>query len=281
MSFTRRFLIILLLLPFADCRAAELQQLTGKTVTLETPAGVRFGLWGKDVSYPAPTLFIFSASIPEALNDPYFRQCGNALAEQGYLCVSLDLPGHGQRARRNTPGLMTWRYHSDQSTDFVAPFTDDVSKVLDHLIKAGYTDPDRIAACGTSRGGFMAIHAAAAEPRIKATAAFAPVTNLKTLREFHGAENSDHIDSLSVNSLAEKLSGRSLWLVIGDRDERVGTDDTIEFARLTTAASLKKKQPADVTLLVLPEIKGHTTPAGSPAIAADWIQQRLNTNVTR
>jgi len=255
---------------------SDLPQLNGEVVTLSTPTGVRFGIWGTKVRYPAPTLFVFSSTIEESLGNPYYRQCGNALAEQEFLCVSLDLPGHGLEQHTDEPeGIAAWRFRSDQAEDFVAPFTRQVQNAVDYLIEAGYTDPDRIAACGTSRGGFMALQATAAEPRIRATAAFAPVTNLAKLREYYGATNQYQIKTLSLYSKAEQLAGRSLWLIIGDRDQRVGTDDTIAFARRVSALSLDQSKPADVTLIVQPEPKGHTTPAGSPALAAKWIAEKL------
>ena len=68
--------------------------------------------------------------------------------------------------------------------DFVAEFNNRLSKVLDHLIKQGISDPEKIAACGTSRGGFLALHAAIHDPRVKCVAGFAPVTDLSVLREF-------------------------------------------------------------------------------------------------
>ena len=248
----------------------------GNILVRQTPDGIRFGLWGTKVSYPAPTLFVFSATIDESLGDAYYRQCGNALAEQGFLCVSLDLPGHGLDQRNDEPcGLAAWRVRSDRGEDFVTPFTKQTRQVLDCLIQAGYTDPERVAACGTSRGGFMALHLTAVEPRIRATAAFAPVTALAVLREFHGVTNTDHVETLSLLSRAGVLDGRSLWLIIGDRDERVGTDDTIAFARRVTELSLARKKTSDVTLIVQPEPKGHTTPAGAPALAAAWIVEKL------
>ena len=248
----------------------------GEVVKMKTPDGVRFGIWGTKVIYPAPTLLVFSATIDESLGDPYYRQCGNALAEQGFLCVSLDLPGHGLDHRDDEPEeLASWRFRSDHGEDFVTPFTERVRGVLDYLIRAGYTDPERIAACGTSRGGFMALQVAAVEPRIRATATFAPVTALGALREFEGATNTDHVEALSLHARAGTLAGRAVWLVIGDRDERVGTDEAIEFARQVTTLSLAQGTPPDVTLIVQPEPKGHTTPAGSPERAAAWITERL------
>jgi hypothetical protein len=121
----------------------------------------------------------------------------------------------------------------------------------------------------------MALHLTAVEPRIRATVACAPVTALGTLREFHGTTNTDRVNALSLYGRAGELAGRSLWLVIGDRDERVGTDDAVAFARQVTALSLAPGKTADVTLVVQPEPKGHTTPAGSPELAAAWILEKL------
>ena len=250
--------------------------LNGEVVTAKTADGIEYGLWGTKATYPAPTLFIFASDIHATLDNPYYRQCGELLAAQGYLCVSLDLPGHGAEQREGEPGgLGTWRTRSDAGEDFIAPFTVRVRAVLDHLIITSAADPARIAACGTSRGGFMALRVAAADPRIKATAAFAPVTNLMALREFNGATNTDHVAKLSLSAHADSLAGRSLWLIIGDRDERVSTDDCIAFARRVTAVSLEKTQSADTALLVLPEPKGHTTPQSAPELAAAWIAERL------
>ncbi len=223
---------------YAENNASTLPVLSGDVVTLNTPEGIRVGLWGTKVTYPAPTVFVFSATIEESLGDAYFRQSGNQLADQGYLCVSLDLPGHGTDHRVDEPeNLDAWRYRSDQGEDFVAPFVSQARQVLDYLIEAGYSDPTRIVAIGTSRGGFMALQVAAVDARIRATAAYAPVTNLMALRHFDGAPNEEFVAGLSLYGRAEGLAGRSLWLIIGP--------------------------------------KGHTTPAGAPEKAAAWIAERL------
>lgn len=259
-----------------EAQEPTLPALHGEVVTAKTNDGIEYGLWGTKVTYPAPTLFIFASDIKGTLDNPYFRQCGDALAAQGFLCVSLDLPGHGADQRDGEPGALgTWRTRSDAGEDFIAPFTARVRAVLDHLIATGASDPARIAACGTSRGGFMALQVAAADPRIKAVAAFAPVTNLMALREFGGAQNTEHVATLSLLANAEKFAGRAVWVIIGDRDDRVSTDDAVAFARRATAVSLEKTQAADVTLLVIPEPKGHTTPKGAPELAAAWIAERL------
>jgi hypothetical protein len=106
-------------------------------------------------------------------------------------------------------------------------------------------------------------------------AAYAPVTDLAVLREFRGAENSALVQSLALIRQVEKLAGRAVWIVIGDRDERVGSDDAIALARRITKAALAQGRDSRVDLHVVAEPCGHTTPAGAAAQSADWIRKQL------
>jgi len=54
---------------------------------------------------------------------------------------------------------------------------------------------------------------------------------LGKLREFKGLEENLAIKNLSIQSQVDRLFGRPVWLIIGDRDERVSTDATIALAR--------------------------------------------------
>ncbi|MFZ9682493.1 MAG: alpha/beta hydrolase family protein [Cephaloticoccus sp.] len=239
----------------------------------ETPSGVRYGLWGREPAAPAPLLIILSASIEESLGEDYFRQCGTALAQDsGYVCVSIDLPAHGPQQRADERrGLDGWRDRVDRGEDFVAENNARLHAVVDHLVATGVADANRIAACGTSRGGFMAMHYAAADPRVRCVAAFAPVTDLVALREFAGAETGPLVAKLALRERAADLAARSLWVIIGDRDVRVDTDAAIALVRAVTAAALAAGVNPQAEIHVLPEPKGHTTPAGAPAAAAAWI----------
>ncbi|MFO0917636.1 MAG: alpha/beta fold hydrolase [Planctomycetaceae bacterium] len=242
-----------------------------------TASGVRYGIWPEKPMQPAPTLFIFSGALEDTLKSEYFRQAGNVLAKQGYLCVSIDLPCHGQDVRAEEPdGLAGWRHRLEQGDDFVAHATSRFRQVLDELIALKLADPDRIAACGTSRGGYMAVQFAAADPRIKCVAAFAPVTELTALREFSKFPQQERTNSLSLKSRAGQLAGRAVWVIIGDRDDRVSTEEAIAFCRAVTAESLERKRPALVDLHVVSEPKGHTTPSGAAELAAAWIDRQLS-----
>ena len=244
--------------------------------TFETATGVRFGIWGEKPANPAPTLVILASTIEGTLGDPYYRRAGNILGEQGYLCVSIDLPCHGtQQVSGEPPQLEGWRHRCEKGEDFVAQFNQRLSQVLDHLIAQGYSDVQKIGICGTSRGGFLALHFAAHDPRVGCVVAYAPVTDPVALREFHGAGSNALVQSLDVRKQAGKLAGRPVWLIIGDQDERVGTDLTIDLARQISKSALAQKLTSQVDLHVIAEPRGHTTPDGAVEDSAQWILSRF------
>ena len=242
-----------------------------------TPGGIEFGTWGEPKrKQPAPTLIVLATTIKNTLGSAYYRHCGNQLAKRGFVCVSIDLPCHGNQQIEGEPeGLMGWSHRATRDSDFVAEFNQRLSKVLDHLIEQGVSDPRKIAVCGTSRGGFLALHAAIHDPRVKYVAAFAPVTNLSVLREFNPTRDNSLVKKLNLTDRAKDLAGRRVWIVIGDQDERVGTDDAIQLARNISRESRKQKLPSRVSLHVLPEPRGHTIPDGADSLAADWILQHF------
>src|SRR5207249_1758397 len=125
-------------------------------------------------------------------------------------------------------------------------------------------------ASGTSRGGFIAMHFAATDPRVRCVAAFAPVTNLLTLREFAGMEQHPATTSLALIHHAEKLADKAVWIIIGNKDERVGTDHAIALTRKIVAAWTHPERPANIELHVLPSM-GHGLPANAYDEAAAWL----------
>lgn len=255
----------------------EKSEPTPPVIPLTTDSGVRFAVWPRVPDKPTPTLFVLASTTELTLGTPVYRQAANTLGPEGFLCVAVDLPCHGtQHAADEPEGLAGWRHRCDAGQDPMAELCGRLSSVLDHLIRTGRTDPEKIAVCGTSRGGFSALHFAAADSRVRCVAAWAPVTELTVLQEFHGAENNTLVQQLSAKNLADKLAGKAVWIIIGDRDLRVGTDDCIHFARQVTQAALLRKLSPQVHLHVIPEPKGHTTPQGGPELAAAWIREQLN-----
>jgi dienelactone hydrolase len=262
----------------ASARAAE--TVDSPFVRHKTPDGIEYGTWGDPGTKPAPTLFMLAGTIESTLEKPYFRQCGNELASLGYLVVSIDLPCHGNQSTEGEPaGLGGWSHRVGKNEDFVADSNARLSKVLDHLIMTGLNDPNRVVAGGTSRGGFLAIHFAAYDSRVKCAAGFAPVTDLAALSEFRSRQEHLLVKKLSLANQAEKLTERPVWIVIGDRDERVGTEHAIELASRLSAVAKERNVASNVELHIMSEPRGHTTPRGSSRLAADWIHRHLSQGV--
>jgi len=246
---------------------------------LQTPGGVRFGLSGARPARPAPLLLVFSSTLEQALGQAPHNRTGSALAGRGWLSASLDLPCHGRQRRPDEPeGLRGWRSRVDRREDLLKGFIAHVAEVLDYLIDDRYADPRRIAACGTSRGAFAALHLAASEKRIRCVAVFSPVTELRALREFHGMARPEAAGRMALIHAADALAGRPVFVCIGDQDPRVGTDHAIAFARSVSAASARQNVPSRIELHVSPcpgGGPGHQTPAGAHEKAAEWIARQL------
>jgi dienelactone hydrolase len=278
--FSRRFVATILMLSLLTCLTKRGAAADRAVAHKTTPDGVAYGVWGDASDEPAPTLFILASTIDGTLDSAYFRQCGNELADLGYLLVSIDLPCHGTQVTEGEPtGLSGWSHRVGNDEDIVAEANSRLSKVLDDLIKTGLTDPARVAAAGTSRGGFLAIHFAAHDARVKCAAGFAPVTHLGALREFSARHEHPLVAKLSLISQAEKLAGRPVWIITGDRDERVGTHHAIELASRLSAVAKERDIPSNVELHVMSEPRGHTTPPGASAMAAAWIHRQMGEDV--
>lgn len=241
---------------------------------LKTDSGVRFGIYGAKPGKPAPTFFVLAGGVEDSLMRAEFNKIGHLLADKGYLSVSLDLPCHGKDQAVGEPsGIAGWRTRLEKGQPLVGDFARKASVVLDKLIKDGYTDAGKVGAAGTSRGGFMALHLAAAEPRIGWVVAYAPVTDLLAVTEFQGSKNDKPMRDLDLKKHADKLAGRPVWLCIGNDDKRVSTDEAILFTRRLVAAAAGKGKIVPVELHVMPTA-GHTIHATAHEESARWVQAR-------
>lgn len=244
---------------------------------LQTSGGIRFGIWPAKPSKPSPIIFSLGNTIEGVLGSSYFRQCSQFLADKGYFTVSLDLPCHGQDVRKGeSSGLSGWKTRASKGEDFVADITGKLGQVLDYLIAEKMADPEKTSVLGTSRGGFIALHFAAVDPRVKCAMGFSPVTDLAALSEFRGVEEQALVKRLSLENQAAALAGRSIWIVIGDRDERVSTDKAVHLARALSAAALERNISPRVDLHVIAEPRGHTVPAGYSKLGADWLEAQFS-----
>ncbi len=242
---------------------------------LTTPAGLRFGLEGSKPAKPAPTLLVLGSTIEATLGNDVYNKIGHLAAEQGWISVGLDLPCHGQEHIEGEPeGLSGWAARLKQGQNVMADHNARARSLLDYLIQEGYTNSERIAVAGTSRGGFSAMHYAASDPRVRCTVAFAPVAELTILNEFANLSEHELTRSLDLLGQAAALADRPLWICIGNNDDRVGTDSVIAFSRGVTAAAVKLQKPPDTELHVMTS-RGHTIHPTAHDEAAAWLLRQV------
>lgn len=238
--------------------------------------GIRYGLLGAGKGGPAPLLLVFAAHIEQTLGEEPYVGSGRLLLEHGFVCAALDLPCHGEDQRAGeTNALEGWRRRMEKGESVIPAFASRVSQLLDHLVASGVADPGRVAAAGISRGGFVAFHAAAADPRIRAISAFGTVSNLTNLREFHGMEADPSVSSLSLIRQAPRLVDRSIWVHISNNDERVGTSSAVAAIMQIVEEAKSQKKHADVELHIS-SVAGHNADiADAHPRAAAWIRSRI------
>lgn len=246
---------------------------------MKTNSGVAFAMLPPQAGAPAPTLLLFASTGQDTLSvEPYFL-VGRLLNAQGWNVVSMDLPCHGADRRAGEPEqLAGWAARISNGEDIVAAFQTRVNDVIAHMVSAGIADPARIAAAGTSRGGFLAFHAAAGNQLIRAVAAFAPVTDLLALSEFAGREQNPLAQRLSLVNYVEALSDRSSWITIGNADTRVDTDKAVAFFRELERNSHARSLYCNVTLRMLP-VPGHCSYPEWHDEAAEWFLQTVVSTV--
>lgn len=237
---------------------------------LRTPQGTTYTMLTPVRREQVPLLVLLAGEATSTLTQEPHCGVGGLLHRRGWNVVSLDLPCHGSDARAGEPAqLAGWAARVAAGEDIVASFQARVNDMIAHVVAAGLADPHRVAAAGTSRGGFMAFHAAAGNDAVRTVAGFAPVTDLLALREFADLRANALANRLALVQSAEVLADRSAWITIGNDDARVGTDNAVAFARALATLSKKKYFAADVALHVVGE-PGHCSFPAWHADAAAW-----------
>lgn len=225
-----------------------------------------------------PALFYFALSGPESLGlDPY-NQPVVALSESAIRVYSITLPFHGP-GFENKQAMGRWAQEIEQGHNLIALFIQQVSEVVSFLIASDYIDPEHLAVAGLSRGGFMATHLAAADPRFRFLLGFAPATDISMLSEFKNISHHSFLHALDLAQLIPQLVHTSIRFYIGNRDELVGTQSCVSFLlNLTEAAYLNGIRSPPIELIMTPSIghKGHGTSPQAFYEGAAWIRTQLS-----
>jgi dienelactone hydrolase len=226
---------------------------------------------------PLPSFFYFSLSGPDSLSLDPFNQPVQFLHGKMIRVFSMTLPFH----ENNLPAsqaIPSWAHDFAQNKDPIDHFLTSFDTALDFAIQERFINPDKIAVGGLSRGGFVALHAAAKQERLQYVLAFAPITKLSKLKEFSSLSNNPLIDAYDIERIGSKLGSRNIRFHIGNRDTLVDTRSCFDAAMKIVEHS-EKRSPS-VSFHLHPSIghKGHGTPPEIFLAGADWIASCLTSS---
>lgn len=226
---------------------------------------------------PLPCLFYFALSGEESLYLDPFNQPAAFLSKKPIRVFSSTLPSHGA-GQKNSDAMLRWSEEFRKRTDILSEFLDQCCDNLGFLISQGYIDESRVAAAGLSRGGFIATHFAARDPRISHVLGYAPMTSLSTIAEFKDILEHPIAQSWDLARRIPQLINKKVRYYIGNLDTRVGTKECFDFVyQLTQAAHENKVRSPTVEMIISPSIghKGHGTPPHIFKAGADWIAKEF------
>lgn len=204
-------------------------------------------------------LLTFSTDRKTSLTGEPYCGPGYQFLRAGHRVASFDLPAHGDRVDARGQGIDGLRERFLAGDDPFVLFCQDGTAVIDELIRRDWAVAGRIAVVGVSRAGYCGIRLLAADSRIAGGAGLAPVTDWRVLSEFAQIQARDDIARLALDHFSPPLAGRPLYLAMGNRDRRVGTDALLRFgASLCSAEERAGTERSRLRLLVVDDSPGHT-----------------------
>ena len=202
----------------------------------------------------------------------------SAVLAHGRRALSFDLPCHGERAGRTGDGIAGMAAALVAGDDPFARFVADGIRVVEAVFGQNLAGGGPVVACGISRAGYCAVRLAAADRRIAAVAALAPVTDWRILTEFAGCAHRSDVAALALEHWVHPLAGRPVFVAIGHADNRVGSASATRFAtRLLEAEAAIGLGQSQFELHVVPSI-GHALPDPWRAAGAQFLLRHLETD---
>jgi hypothetical protein len=226
---------------------------------------------------PLPALFYFALSAEESLKQDPYNQLVVFLTSSRIRIFSADLPFHG-KGYLSKDAMSHWSKELAAGNDIISTFVNEMALGIEELLAQGVLLAHHIAACGLSRGAFIATHLAARKEVIRTILGFAPLTSYSFLKEMLHVPQHPLFDALDLKHLAKKLYDRKIRYYIGNHDTRVGTHACFQFfdVLVQTALHHQVRSPS-IELRIVPSIghMGHGTAKGTFAEGSEWLTKEL------
>jgi pimeloyl-ACP methyl ester carboxylesterase len=220
---------------------------------------------------PLPSIFYFALSGPDSLCLDPFNQPVQFLLGRSVRVFSLTLPGH-ENGLPASKAMQVWADDFAKGLDPLAAFLDDCFEAVAFTIAEKFADPEQLGVMGLSRGGLVALHAAARNPDLRHILCFAPVTDLRSLKEFGPLQENRAVQSYRAETLKNVLQDKHIRIYIGNHDTRVDTRLSFEFA-MSVVESAETIRTPQVELFITASMgkDGHGTSPEIFAQGAEWI----------
>jgi len=246
--------------------------------TIQVPHGPLLHFIGPPQSSgKLPALFYFALSGKASLcTDPYCQPAHFAASDH-IRVFSLTLPGH-EKEEHFTSAIQYWAEEIEKGHNIIEQFALSVVRAIDYLIENQWIEESSIAAAGLSRGGFIAAHVAAIDPRIKFILGFAPVTKLTEAKEFAHLHHNPLANALNLKHAIHQLIGRPLRFYIGNHDTRVSTNECFAFISALAEASFQQHLRTSPVELVITPSQGHQGHGTLPHVFQEgisWLKNKL------
>jgi esterase FrsA len=219
---------------------------------------------------PLPSIVYLALCAKDSLTKDPINEPVQFLADQRIRFFSIDLPAH-ENDRSPYEALASWAHDIEQGTDIFTPFFNQVMESITYGITNNLIDPEQLGIAGLSRGGFLAIHLAALDPRLKAIVLFAPLTNLATSKDLRPIADHPLAKKFNLEALTDTVTNKKIRFYMGNKDSRVDTKSCIDFAwSLMEKSTLRAPQ---IELIITPSIgqMGHGTSPEMFQQGAKWL----------
>jgi hypothetical protein len=225
---------------------------------------------------PMPALIYLSISGQDSLSlDPFNQPVVYLLTHYKMRVFSLTIPGHEPPLDPQN-AIAVWAEDFSRGSDPLTPFIEQIGEFAKLLMGKGIASSVGIA--GLSRGGFLALHAAAKLEALQHVLGFAPMSRLGLSKEFSLIANEARIQYFDLKNLSSQLINKSIRLYIGNRDVRVSTSACFSFVEAVAEEAFQNRiRSPQIELIVTPSIghQGHGTSKPIFEQGSMWMANQL------